>query len=46
MHENIFRIFAALTLFILLEKFGGAGALVARVGGVVMIASGVFVLVT
>ena len=36
---------AALTAFILLEKFGGVGAGVARVGGVVMIALGVLVIV-
>jgi len=35
---------AALTIFVLLEKVGPAGAFVARVGGVVMIAAGAIVL--
>ena len=35
---------AALTAFILAEKFGGAGARVARIGGFVMIGFGAFVL--
>jgi len=34
----------ALTVFILLERIGRRGALVARVGGVLMIALGVFTL--
>jgi predicted metal-binding membrane protein len=37
---------AALTVFILAEKFGRTGAWVARAGGVVMIAVGAFVLAT
>ena len=35
---------AALTAFILFEKFGRSGALVARVGGIAVIAFGVFIL--
>ena len=35
---------AALTVFILIEKFGGNGPLIARVGGIAMIAFGVFVI--
>ncbi len=37
---------AALTVFILTEKFGRIGALVARVGGLAMIGAGAFVLAT
>ena len=37
---------AALTAFILAEKFGHTGARVARVGGLVMIGFGAFVLAT
>jgi predicted metal-binding membrane protein len=37
---------AAITVFVLLEKIGPAGALVARVAGVVMIAAGVLSIVT
>ena len=35
---------AALTAFILLEKFGSIGAVITRIGGVAMIAFGIFVL--
>jgi len=37
---------AALTAFILIEKFGGSGVRVARVGGAIMIAFGVLVVAT
>lgn len=37
---------AALTVFILIEKFSGTGARVARLGGVIMIGFGVFVVAT
>ena len=37
---------AALTVFILIEKFSGTGARVARLGGVIMIVFGVFFVAT
>ncbi len=37
---------AALTVFILIEKFGHTGAVVSRVGGLAMIGAGAFVLAT